>query len=101
MPQKRSLRCVLAVNVISMLGSGMNSGAVAWAILQLRNEFGQVCRSANPTVIRKWFSRGISSRHIRRAGLGYAQASTGVSTLEGVARFMSDYLRLSFSSSAK
>src|ERR1700747_1099844 len=32
--QKRSLRFVFAANVISMLGSGMNSAAVAWAILQ-------------------------------------------------------------------
>src|ERR1035437_1858870 len=32
--QKRSLRFVLAANVISMLGSGMNSAAVAWTILQ-------------------------------------------------------------------
>src|ERR1700726_2190635 len=32
--QKRSLRSVFAANVISMLGSGMNSAAVAWTILQ-------------------------------------------------------------------
>jgi len=32
--QKRALRYVLAANVISMLGSGMNSAAVAWHILQ-------------------------------------------------------------------
>ena len=32
--QKRPLRFVLAANVISMLGSGMNSAAVAWTILQ-------------------------------------------------------------------
>jgi MFS family permease len=32
--QKRALRFVLAANVISMLGSGMNSAAVAWHILQ-------------------------------------------------------------------
>jgi MFS family permease len=32
--QKPSLRFVLAANVISMLGSGMNSAAVAWTILQ-------------------------------------------------------------------
>jgi MFS family permease len=32
--QKRSLRFVFAANVISMLGSGMNSAAVAWTILQ-------------------------------------------------------------------
>src|SRR5689334_381841 len=32
--QKRSLRYVFAANVISMLGSGMNSAAVAWFILQ-------------------------------------------------------------------
>jgi MFS family permease len=32
--QKRALRWVLAANVISMLGSGMNSAAVAWTILQ-------------------------------------------------------------------
>src|ERR1039458_2620614 len=32
--QKRSLRFVFAANVISMLGSGMNSAAVAWYILQ-------------------------------------------------------------------
>jgi len=32
--QKRSLRFVLVANVISMLGSGMNSAAVAWHILQ-------------------------------------------------------------------
>jgi MFS family permease len=31
---KRSLRFVFAANVISMLGSGMNSAAVAWTILQ-------------------------------------------------------------------
>jgi DHA3 family macrolide efflux protein-like MFS transporter len=31
--QKRSLRFVFAANVISMLGSGMNSAAVAWTIL--------------------------------------------------------------------
>src|SRR6202171_5944422 len=31
--QKRSLRFVFAANVISMLGSGMNSAAVAWKIL--------------------------------------------------------------------
>jgi hypothetical protein len=33
-PAKRSLRFVFAANVISMLGSGMNSAAVAWTILQ-------------------------------------------------------------------
>jgi MFS transporter, DHA3 family, macrolide efflux protein len=33
-PQKRSLRFVFAANVISMLGSGMNSAAVAWTILE-------------------------------------------------------------------
>ncbi|MGA2001962.1 MAG: MFS transporter [Terriglobales bacterium] len=33
-PQERSLRYVFAANVISMLGSGMNSAAVAWTILQ-------------------------------------------------------------------
>ena len=32
--QKRSLRFVFAANVVSMLGSGMNSAAVAWTILQ-------------------------------------------------------------------
>jgi MFS family permease len=32
--QKRSLRFVFVANVISMLGSGMNSAAVAWTILQ-------------------------------------------------------------------
>src|ERR1700746_723057 len=32
--QKRALRFVLVANVISMLGSGMNSAAVAWHILQ-------------------------------------------------------------------
>src|ERR1700687_2871323 len=32
--QKRSLRFVFAANVISMLGSGMYSAAVAWTILQ-------------------------------------------------------------------
>ena len=32
--QKRSLRFVLVANVVSMLGSGMNSAAVAWHILQ-------------------------------------------------------------------
>jgi MFS transporter, DHA3 family, macrolide efflux protein len=32
--QKRALRYVLAANVVSMLGSGMNSAAVAWHILQ-------------------------------------------------------------------
>jgi MFS family permease len=32
--QKRSLRFVFAANAISMLGSGMNSAAVAWTILQ-------------------------------------------------------------------
>jgi len=32
--QKRALRYVFAANVISMLGSGMNSAAVAWFILQ-------------------------------------------------------------------
>src|SRR6266513_3038043 len=32
--QKKSLRFVFAANVISMLGSGMNSTAVAWYVLQ-------------------------------------------------------------------
>src|SRR5271165_1329166 len=32
--QKRALRFVFAANVISMLGSGMNSAAVAWTVLQ-------------------------------------------------------------------
>src|SRR5437868_14631280 len=32
--QKRSLRFVFAANLIPMLGSGMNSAAVAWYILQ-------------------------------------------------------------------
>jgi len=32
--QKRALRFVFGANVISMLGSGMNSAAVAWFILQ-------------------------------------------------------------------
>jgi len=32
--QRRGLRFVFAANVISMLGSGMNSAAVAWTILQ-------------------------------------------------------------------
>jgi MFS family permease len=32
--RKRGLRFVFAANVISMLGSGMNSAAVAWTILQ-------------------------------------------------------------------
>src|SRR5215831_20798618 len=32
--EKRPLRFVFAANVISMLGSGMNSAAVAWYILQ-------------------------------------------------------------------
>ncbi|HEY7352014.1 MAG TPA: MFS transporter [Terriglobales bacterium] len=32
--QKKGLRFILAANVISMLGSGMNSAAVAWYILQ-------------------------------------------------------------------
>src|SRR6202047_2712242 len=32
--QKPGLRFVFAANVISMLGSGMNSAAVAWYILQ-------------------------------------------------------------------
>jgi MFS family permease len=32
--QKRSLRFVLLANVVSMLGSGMNSAAVAWHILR-------------------------------------------------------------------
>src|SRR5438309_11804355 len=32
--QKRALRYVFGANVVSMLGSGMNSAAVAWYILQ-------------------------------------------------------------------
>src|SRR5215813_9900147 len=32
--QKRALRFVLLANVVSMLGSGMNSAAVAWHVLQ-------------------------------------------------------------------
>src|SRR6266403_4486455 len=32
--QKRALRYVFGANMISMLGSGMNSAAVAWCILQ-------------------------------------------------------------------
>src|SRR5256712_7901783 len=32
--QKRTLRWVFTANVISMLGSGMNSAAVAWYILE-------------------------------------------------------------------
>src|SRR5438132_9033761 len=32
--QKRTLRWVFTANVISMVGSGMNSAAVAWYILQ-------------------------------------------------------------------
>ena len=32
--QRRGLRFVFAANVISMLGSGMNSAAVAWTVLQ-------------------------------------------------------------------
>src|ERR1700693_4601523 len=32
--QKRALRFVFSANLISMLGSGMNSAAVAWHILQ-------------------------------------------------------------------
>ena len=32
--QKRALRFVFGANMISMLGSGMNSAAVAWYILQ-------------------------------------------------------------------
>src|SRR3974377_1021741 len=32
--QKRGLRFVFAANVVSMRGSGMNSAAVAWTILQ-------------------------------------------------------------------
>jgi MFS family permease len=32
--QKRALRYVFGANLISMLGSGMNSAAVAWYILQ-------------------------------------------------------------------
>ena len=32
--QQRGLRYVFAANVISMLGSGMNSAAVTWSILQ-------------------------------------------------------------------
>src|ERR1700690_1523545 len=32
--QQRSLRYVFVANVISMLGSGMNSAAVAWTVLQ-------------------------------------------------------------------
>src|SRR5512141_1494115 len=32
--QEKSLRWVFIANVISMLGSGMNSAAVAWTILQ-------------------------------------------------------------------
>ena len=32
--QKRALRFVFGANVISMLGSGMNSAAVAWTVLQ-------------------------------------------------------------------
>ena len=32
--QKKSLRFIFAANVISMIGSGMNSAAVAWYILQ-------------------------------------------------------------------
>ncbi len=33
--QKRALRFVLAANVISMIGSGMNTAAMAWYILQI------------------------------------------------------------------
>src|SRR5579872_4842003 len=32
--QKKGLRFIFAANVISMIGSGMNSAAVAWYILQ-------------------------------------------------------------------
>src|ERR1700745_2208497 len=32
--RKRGLRYIFAANMISMLGSGMNSGAVAWYVLQ-------------------------------------------------------------------
>jgi MFS family permease len=33
--QKRALRYVLAANVVSMIGSGMNAAAMAWYILQI------------------------------------------------------------------
>src|SRR6202162_3240006 len=67
---RRPLRFVFAANVISMLGSGMNSAAVAWDILQATHS-GMALRAfavlqARPAMLMLPFTGVIIDREDRR-----------------------------------
>src|ERR1700726_4642811 len=68
--QKRALRFVLAANVVSMFGSGMNSAAMAWYILETtRSEVALgtlAVLSAVPAMVLMIFGGVIIDREDRR-----------------------------------
>src|SRR5271167_869587 len=80
--QQRSLRFVFAANVISMLGSGMNSAAVAWTILQrTHNEIALgmfVVLQTIPAMLILPFSGVIIDREDRRRLVMWLDAVRGV-----------------------
>ena len=80
--QKRELRLVFAANVVSMLGSGMNSAAVTWFILQATHSevaLGTlVVLQTIPAVLMLPFTGVIIDREDRRHLLMWLDAIRGV-----------------------
>src|SRR5580693_3899398 len=83
--RSRSLRFVFAANVISMLGSGMNSAAVAWTILQRTHSEMALGTFAAlqtiPAMLMLPFTGVIIDREDRRRLVMWLDASRAVITL--------------------
>src|SRR5438105_13543242 len=83
--QKRELRLVFAANVVSMLGSGMNSAAVTWFIVQATHSevsLGSlVVLQTIPAVLMLPFTGVIIDREDRRHLLIWLDAIRGVISL--------------------
>ena len=80
--QKRALQYVLAANVVSMFGSGMNSAAMAWYILEVtRSEVALgtlAVLAAIPAMVLMIFGGVIIDREDRRRLVMLLDASRAV-----------------------
>jgi hypothetical protein len=63
--ERKGLRFVFAANVVSMIGSGMNSAAVAWYILQATHSEMALGTFAVVQTVPAFSSSSLHRRHYR------------------------------------
>ena len=98
MLQKRALQYVLAANVVSMIGSGMNSAAMAWYILQTtRSEVALgtlAVLAAVPAMVLMIFGGVIIDREDRRRLVMMLDAARAVVILAAALLVYTHHIRL-------